>query len=196
MATLPNFRTALNGYNRTDVVQFLQSLTTEHERELRSLQDENARLQEALEASRKELQEARSKAEALAAQAAAAAEQPQAKEAIPPKAPSLDAPMAPAASVVETVPSNFNEMELAAYRRAEMTERLARERAAASVERMRSVFSQADEKLSLTVQDLQTVMDTFRSDFDQMQRLLDTARSIFTESSAGVKAASELCDEA
>lgn len=199
MAASMNFRNALNGFNRTDVVQFIQNQTTEHEKEMRILREENARLQEALDAARTEAEEAKS---ALASMISVSAdanddtvfEEDTASEEDAPVA-ELDAPIPPAATVVAPAPSDYNELELAAYRRAEMTERMARERAAASANRMKSVFAQADEKLSLTSQDMITMIDTFRSDFEKMQQLLVTARGIVNESSAGLKAASDICSE-
>ena len=192
-ANIENFRSALHGFNRTDVVQFIQAQTTEHEKALRLLREENARLQEALEAARAEAEEAQAQLEALtAAQETAVAS----AEAVPaPDEAALNAPMPPAASVVAAAPSNFNEMELAAYRRAEMTERMARERAAASAERMKTVFAQADEKLTLTSQDFATLLDAFRNDFDKVEQLLTTAQGIVDESSAGLKAAAEIVGE-
>lgn len=190
---IENFRSALHGFNRTDVVQFIQAQTAEHEKALRLLREENTRLQEALEAARAEAAEASTQLEALTAAQEAAA---QSAEAVPsPSESALNAPMAPMASVVSAAPSNFNEMELAAYRRAEMTERMARERAAASAERMKTVFSQADEKLALTSQDFATLLDTFRNDFDKLEQLLSTAQGIVDESSAGLKAAAEVAGE-
>ena len=192
-ANIENVRSALHGFNRTDVVQFIQAQTTEHEKALRLLREENARLQEALEAARAEAEEAQAQLEALtAAQETAVAS----TEAVPaPDEAALNAPMPPAASVVAAAPSNFNEMELAAYRRAEMTERMARERAAASAERMKTVFAQADEKLTLTSQDFATLLDAFRNDFDKVEQLLTTAQGIVDESSAGLKAAAEIASE-
>ena len=192
-ANIENFRSALHGFNRTDVVQFIQAQTTEHEKALRLLREENARLQETLEAARAEAEEAQAQLEALtAAQETAVAS----TEAVPaPDEAALNAPMPPAASVVAAAPSNFNEMELAAYRRAEMTERMARERAAASAERMKTVFAQADEKLTLTSQDFATLLDAFRNDFDKVEQLLTTAQGIVDESSAGLKAAAEIASE-
>lgn len=199
MAASMNFRNALNGFNRTDVVQFIQNQTTEHEKEMRILREENARLQEALDAARTEAEEAKSALAAMISVSADAKddtvfEDDTASEDDAPVA-ELDAPIPPAATVVAPAPSDYNELELAAYRRAEMTERMARERAAASANRMKSVFAQADEKLSLTSQDMITMIDTFRSDFEKMQQLLVTARGIVNESSAGLKAASDICSE-
>lgn len=207
MDTSMNFRNALNGFNRTDVVQFIQKQTADHEKEMRLLREENARLQEALDVARAEAEEAKSAMSSMIAASSnldafpsvdsipVAEEEAPAEESAPAPAPVLDTPIAPAATVVAPAPSDFNEMELAAYRRAEMTERMARERAAASANRMKAVFSQADEKLSLTSQDMSTLMDTFRADFEKLEQLLSTAQGIVDESSSGLKAASDICNE-
>lgn len=192
-ANIENFRSALHGFNRTDVVQFIQAQTTEHEKSLRLLREENARLQEALEAARAKAERLNLQNEALTAELEAAKQAVNTPE--PAEIP-LDAPFAPAASVVATAPTNFDELELAAYRRAEMTERMARARATASAERMKTIFAQADKKLSLTSQDFATLVDTFRSDFEKVQQVLTTAQGIVDESSAGLKAAAEIAGEA
>lgn len=195
MAAPLNFRSALNGFHRADVVQFIQNQTTEHEKALRLLREENARLREELDVLRAQLAQCSVEPEP------APAEQPPvetpAQPAPPEPAPvtDLDAPIAPAATVVSVAPTQFNELELAAYRRAELAERSAKERAAASAERMRSVFAQADEKLNVTVQDFSTLMESFRHDFDQVQQLLATAQGIVSESSGSLKAASDICAE-
>ena len=200
-ASYGNFRSALHGFNRTDVVQFIQSQTMEHERALRAARDESSRLQAALESVRQELEAARAENAALKTELEEASairflmEEPEVAPQPAPAPVALDAPMAPVASVVSVAPSDFNELELAAYRRAEMTERMARERAAASADRMKSIFAQADEKLLITSQDITTLMDAFRSDFEQMQQLLATAQGIVNESSDGLKAAADLCEE-
>ena len=103
--------------------------------------------------------------------------------------------MIPAATVVKAAAPDFNEMELAAYRRAEMTERMARERANASAERMKAIFAQADEKLCVTSQDFRTLLAAFQTNFGQMEQLLETAQGIVDESSSSLKAASDICAE-
>ncbi len=191
--SMPGFRSALNGFNRNDVVQFIQAQTIEHEKALRVLRDENARLQEALTAARAENDDLRTLNESLS-------ERQQAEEPAAPEAPAaapaaLDAPMIPAATVVKAAAPDFNEMELAAYRRAEMTERMARERANSSAERMKAIFSQADEKLAVTSQDFKTLLAAFQTNFSQMEQLLQTAQGIVDESSSSLKAASDICSE-
>lgn len=202
MAAAINFRNALNGFNRTDVVQFIQNQTIEHEKELRILREENVRLQEALDAARAEAEEAKAAMASMISVSSdtgsipaiddITAPEEDTEEAAPATAP-LDAPIPPAATVVSPAPPDYNEMELAAYRRAEMTERMARERATASANRMKAVFAQADEKLNVTSRDFTTLLDSFRNDFEKMEQLLSTAQGIVNESSSGLKAASDLC---
>ena len=48
-ATTDSFRSSLHGFNRMDVVQFIQKTTSEHELELRRLAEERTRQQEELE---------------------------------------------------------------------------------------------------------------------------------------------------
>lgn len=182
-----NFRSAFNGFHRTDVVQFIQRLTAAHERETRLLGEENQRLLRELEAVRENLAALQSANETLTEELS--------KTAKPEEAPALDAPLPVPQSAAAAAPVDFNELELTAYRRAEMTERMARERAAASAERMRAVFAQADAKLNLTTQDLDTLLSAFRSNYDQLMQVLETAHRVMDESSAGLNAAADLCSE-
>ena len=147
MAT-ETFRTSLNGFNRTDVVQFIQKMTTNHEKELKSLREENEKNSEALEllrsdSARLEAQNAEltEKLAALEAQnAELTAQLEAAKNAVPSPAPA-EAPAAPVAAQIA-------ERELAAYRRAEGMERKARERAEATTKLLKGVFSKATDRLN------------------------------------------------
>ncbi|MBE6927282.1 MAG: hypothetical protein E7467_02115 [Ruminococcaceae bacterium] len=204
MAAVDNFRSSLHGFNRTDVVQFIQQQTANHDKAMRMQKEESARLQDALTEARAEIERLTAENEALsleleAARMALIAEPEVAEEAlaaVEQPAPVLETPIAPipAAPVAPTA-TDFNELELAAYRRAEMTERIARERANASAERMRAIFTQADERLSASAQDIATVYDAFRNDYEQLQKLLADVRAIVGDSSAGMKAASDICSE-
>ncbi len=196
------FRTAMRGFNRTDVVQFIQRQTLEHEKTVRALQDENRRLKQdvakaesernALVIEKQSLQreatDLRAKVTVLEAENALMAEKvrnaPQRSDS------PLDAPIAPS----PMLPNTFDEMELSAYRRAELTERMARERALASTERMKQIFAQSFEKLSLLEGDYGVLLDACRNDFTQLQELLQNAQSILSESSDGLRAAQTLCE--
>ena len=168
-ATTDSFRSSLHGFNRMDVVQFIQKTTSEHELELRRLAEERTRQQEELEQQKKELaarQEESERQKELAEQPTAAVQKPR-----------------------------YDEMELTAYRRAEQTERMARERAAASAVRMRSAFEQAEEKLKARRQDITGLSDRFHADYDRLKQALDSVQDVFRESSERLHAAAELCSE-
>ncbi len=226
-----NFRSALNGFNRTDVVQFIQRQTVEHEKSMRLLREENSRLKQAvadpkfdgeafqaekdgliqqittmtreneelkaqiefimkekaaLVASLREAQAQLATAE-KALEEAKAAQVQQPTESTPP----LDRPIAAPAGLA-AAPTSFDDLELAAYRRAEQTERMARERAAAASGRMQSIFHQADEKMTLTAADMNVLLGEIASNYEQMQVLMENARNILAESAESLKASAEL----
>ena len=230
-----NFRSAFNGFNRTDVVQFIQRQTVEYEKSIRLLREENSRLKQAaaepkmdpelLQAEKEELAQQLAamtqeneelkaqidfftkekaaltaslrEAQAQLASTEQALEEAKAACAEEPEAPTesdsiLDRPIAPPAGL-SAAPSSFDDLELAAYRRAEQTERLARERAAAASGRMQSIFQQADEKMTLTAADMSILLDSFTTNYEQMKVLMENARSILAESAEGLKSSAELC---
>lgn len=218
-----NFRTALNGFNRTDVVNFIQRQTVEYEKSLRILREENARLKQSatepkfdteallaeadvlnranedlkaqIEFIRKEkaalvlsLEEAKAK---LAAAEKALEEAQAAQSSAPEAVPALDRPIAAPAGLTAP-PSNFDDLELAAYRRAEQTERMARERATAAAARIQNVYHQADEKMTLTAADMALLLENLNSNYEQMKNLMESARSILAESAESLKVSADL----
>ena len=114
MASVHHFRSAFNGFNREDVVRYIEYMNNQHNTKLEQL---NAQLREA---------QAQPKDSELLARLEAA----QARCA------QLEAQLAKDASVISS-----SEEELEAYRRAERTERLARERA-------QQIFNQANAVLA------------------------------------------------
>ncbi len=184
------FRSALNGFNRTDVVQFIQQQTMEHEKNLRVLRDENRNLKQCISDGVSEREALRKEKQDLEDEIASLREKLAELEQKLTQIPTLESPIAPA----PVLPNSFDEMELTAYRRAELTERMARERAQASTERMKQILSQGFEKISLLEGDYSVLLDACRNDFSQMQELLRSAREILSESSDGMRAAQALCD--
>ena len=190
MTYTDNFRTAMRGFNRTDVVQFIQRLTAEHEKKLRALREENERLTNALDAAQTDLQAAVDEKAVLEDQLLALREQPEEAEAAAPDV--LDAPIAPAEAVSTPAGANLTELELAAYRRAEMAERLARERAAAADEQMKALFAQSREKLTLATGDFATMLEAFQTNFDQLRQVIQSAQGVLTESGDGLTAVEDM----
>ena len=204
-----NFRSSMHGFNRDDVIAFIENTSLEHEKELRALRDANVRLVQQLDetnadALQAELAEARAAlaeaeekylaleaekkvlegeltaakdALAEAAQAPAVTETPAQADTSP-----LNAPIAPISeNVPAEPPKDYAAMELAAYRRAETAERLARERAGKVYEQLGEVFSTASERLDSNEADLTQLTQALQLNMKQMQDVLDSIRGSYTD---------------
>ena len=120
MASAQNFRSAFNGFNREDVVHYIEYLNTKHTGALNQLKAENQNLTEELEALRgkpdlsAEFAQLQAEKEALQEQCASLTAQVEA----------LNRQLAETQQVAPLA-----DEELEAYRRAEKAERTARERA-------------------------------------------------------------------
>lgn len=101
-----NFRSAFNGFNRQDVVHYIELLNNQHKAQIEQLNNQLAIANQKVSAKDSDLQ----------AELAAALE----------KCAQLEAQLAATPEKVEAVPS---QEELEFYRRAEQAERMARERA-------------------------------------------------------------------
>lgn len=210
---MEGFRTQLKGFHREDVINFIQQQTQEHERRVRTMQEEIARLQGELNDTRAEAEQAHGAQEAeaettqeelaqanercaeLEAENAAACEEiarltkrcEALEEAA--KQPEPAAEEKPAAEE----PENYKELELAAYRRAELAERMAKERAAASDEQMKRILALTDERLMHTSQDFQTLLETFTKDFEQLRQVIRSAQALVAESAGGLQETASTC---
>ena len=158
MADFSKFRTAVSGFNRTDVVNYIESASIEHQKALRKLTDErdrlageNAGLQTQLEALQAQLQQAKEEAESRSEElrqakeeneslseqlntlaqegAELAAQLKQAESAAPQEESESEPEPAPQPEEPAQADPSVTEKELAAYRRAEQAERNAAVRA-------------------------------------------------------------------
>ena len=120
MASLQNFRSAFHGFNREDVVHYIQYLNNKYNNSIHQLQSENQTLTEELEALRAKPDLS---AEYEQLQAEKAAMQAQLDE-LTAQVETLQAQVENAAQ-----PAALSDEELEAYRRAEKAERTAKERA-------------------------------------------------------------------
>lgn len=211
---MEGFRTQLKGFHREDVINFIQQQTQEHERRVRTMQEEIVRLQGELndarteaerahgaqeaeaETTQEELAQASERCAELEAENAAAREEIarltkrcEALEEAAEKQPESAAEEKPAAEE----PENYKELELAAYRRAELAERMAKERAAASDEQMKRILALTDERLMHTSQDFQTLLETFTKDFEQLRQVIRSAQALVAESAGGLQETASTC---
>ena len=211
---MEGFRTQLKGFHREDVINFIQQQTQEHERRVRTMQEEIVRLQGELndarteaerahgaqeaeaETTQEELAQASERCAELEAENAAAREEIarltkrcEALEEAVAKQPEPAAEEKPAAEE----PENYKELELAAYRRAELAERMAKERAAASDEQMKRILALTDERLMHTSQDFQTLLETFTKDFEQLRQVIRSAQALVADSAGGLQETASTC---
>lgn len=149
MAGIQNFRSALSGFNREDVVHYIEYLNQQHNSQLEQL---NTQLQNA--------QDALARANAI----------PKADEELIARLEAAERRCAELEAQLNqsdvTVPM---ENELEAYRRAERAERMARERASQIYARANAVLAEATLKVEAVSQGMNNMAE-------QISQQLDTSR--------------------
>ena len=93
-------------------------------------------------------------------------------------------PVAEAVPVPAEPGRNYEELELAAYRRAEMTERLARERAEGVYRQVQSVFGDANGKLDERRAELEQISQALASNVNEMLAALTNLNSTYRQTEA------------
>lgn len=180
-----NFRSAFNGFNREDVVHYLEYLNSKHTSLINQLTDEVDNLRQKLKAAAEAIAADSERAERITAleeenadlkakleearQARAdsdAARQALEKECIQLKEQLANRPEAPAAPVC----TQSADRELEAYRRAERAERLARERADQLYRRTNGVLAEATVKVDQVAADIGTIADRVMTNLQQLQQ--------------------------
>ena len=159
-----NFRTAFHGFNREDVVRFLETATARHTAEVNQLQDDVARLEKELAALREQQtpEVSREELEALRGENTRLKAQIEELEA------QLTEPEAPVGDQ-----TNWKDEELAAYRRAETVNGLIADLAA------RMEGSKAE---------MTTAAEALGQALDQLQSALDGGQDVLTEGAATLRA--------
>ena len=160
MAGMQNFRSALGGFNRQDVVDYIEYMNNKHNSELAQL---NTQLQNAKEA--------------LAQAEAVDNSELQAKlDAAEARCAELEAQLAEAGSTAGIKPGD----ELEAYRRAERAERLAHDRAAQIYAQANAALADATVKVEAVSDDMGTMVEQFAAQLqDTKQKLQEAVASLY-----------------
>lgn len=199
MSDFSRFRPSLNGFNRSDVTEYIEAASLAHQKELRKLTDENERLRtenaslsaqlRAAQAALSEAclqmdalrREAEERAQAEAEQAACAAQDKPEEEPLP------DGPEQECA-VQEDEPADLTDMELEAYRRAEAMERNAIHRAERLTNRMsvlcenaRSRYLESGGELAALSEDIKSAISRLEETLADVQVIFDDTESAFDE---------------
>ena len=174
MAAPQNFRSAFNGFNREDVVRYLEYINAKHTAEVNQLTSEADYLRAKLEAF--EPQD-----EAIAALEAERDELRAQLEAMTARVAELES--AQAEAPVATAPA-CTEEELEAYRRAERTERIAKERAELVYHQVNGVLAEATVKVEGVATEIGNMADQVMSQLTQLQVAVANSKKALNEAAS------------
>lgn len=177
MAAPQNFRSAFNGFNRQDVVHYLEYINTKHQDQINSLTAETEDLHRQLE----ELQAQAAQIAELEARLAAMTEernalhaqleQIQAAEAVQEPRPEMDG----GSQVAD---------ELDSYRRAQQVERSARERAELVYHQANGVLNEAIAKVDTATAEITAKTDEAMSQLTQLQMAVSTSKQALQDAAS------------
>lgn len=190
MSAPQNFRSAFNGFNREDVVHYLEYINTKHNNQIGQLTAENQELRAAAQQPAQNQDELtaflQARCEELTAQLEAeknrCAELTGKLEALQLRCQELEA-QADTAAPAETISALASE-ELEAYRRAERIEREARERAELVYFQANSVLTEATRKVDSLSADITDMADQVMGQLTQLQIAVSSSKQALQDASS------------
>ena len=182
MAVSHNFRSALNGFNREDVVHYIEYLNAKQTSQVNQLTSENEELRKKLEAleavpvASAEDTERLATLEAEFAELKTAAGQIEAER---------DAALAEVemlkAQLAEQAGKNLAAQELEAYRRAERAERAAKERADQIYQQATGTLAQATAQVDNAAEQFRQVVERVNLQMGQLQAAVEMSKSALVD---------------
>lgn len=181
MAAQKTFRSALNGFNRDDVVHYIEYLNAQHASEVNQLTSEaeflRSKLEERLDLPGEE--ESPADVQALEAQLQAAlAENKRLEEELQSALEAREQAQADLEALrnQQTTTQNVTSQELEAYRRAERVERLAQERSVQVYHRVNGVLADATVKVDEAADTIGTLSDQVLAQLNQLQQAVSGSK--------------------
>lgn len=178
MSAPQNFRSAFNGFNREDVVHYLEYLNAKHANQINQLTAENNALQTQLE----ELPDTQQLQQRLAALEQTCADLTEQLATARARCEELENMPAPQVQEPELSPSASDELE--AYRRAERIEREARERAELVYFQATSVLTEASAKVDGISSDITEMADKVMTQLTQLQVAVSSSKQALQDASS------------
>ena len=177
MSAPQNFRSAFNGFNREDVVRYLEYLNTKHTTQVNQLNSENDFLRTKLSAIQPDAENAQERQTLLDHIAELENRCAELEQQL------AQAPAAAVTAVEAPKISNASE-ELEAYRRAERTERVARERAELVYHQANGVLDEATSKVSGAADQIGSMADQVLGQLHQLQEAVFCSKEALREAVA------------
>ncbi len=156
---MTRFRTALSGFNRADVANYIERTARQHQDELRRLKDENALLQAEKQKALADVQTLTARLEAMA-------------EGRPDPVPAPEDPEA---------------QELAAYRRAEAAERTANQRIRRRTEQLAELLEAAAHANAAGGEEMKSLLASVTGDLDKLLDVFARLEVSFKETEASME---------
>lgn len=181
MATTLNFRSALRGFNREDVIQYIEYSNSKHANQLSQLTSEAEELRQKLEqtVSTPDLTETVEKLTAQLEEAAARQAQLEAENQ------QLAAEIETLKAAQNTAATNsVNAMELEAYRRAEQVERNAKVRAEQIYQQAAGTIAQATTQVDDAAALFRKIADQVGEQMTLLQNAVDDSKNALMDAAA------------
>ena len=182
MDTPQQFRTALNGFRREDVVRYLEYLNAKHNTEMNHMAQEADSLRSEVAALKAQLSEKKDSQKPdediqdLKARLEASEAEKKELEAVisdlKKEAETVSQPAEP-----EMPQENLANQELEAYRRAERAERVANEKADLIYHRANAILDEASGKIDGASADLSQLAERINSQLQQMQYSINSSKT-------------------
>lgn len=188
MAVNLNFRTAIGGFHKEDVVHYIEYMNSKHTAQVNQLLTENEELHQQL-AQAKDIPDFSEEVARLTAQLEEAAarqeqlelEREQAKENLAKVQAELDEM---AASAAEAAAQKLAAQELEAYRRAEQAERAAKARADQIYQQAVGTLAQATSQVDGAANSFRQVAEQIGSQMQLLQAVVDEGKSALLDAAA------------
>ena len=185
MAAPQNFRTAFNGFHKEDVVQYLEYINSKHNNQVNQLMAEAAELRELLAKNSGPDEEQLALIEQLRQERDTLAAQLEVVDARNAELEDQLEKLQQAAAEVDPEPVNtLASDELEAYRRAERTEREAKERAELVYFQANSVLSEATGRVDTISGEITEMADHVMSQLTQLQMLVSSSKQALQDASS------------
>lgn len=186
MAEFQNFRSALGGFNREDVVHYIEYINNKHAVQLNQLKTEVQTLQAELDEQRRATQQE----DSLSAQLAEAQARIQQLEQ------DLEEARKPVQPIVVAAPQQEKTAdELEAYRRAERAERRAAERVAQLYDQANAALADAAVRTDASAQQVSQLADTLNLQLQQLLSAISAGRNTMQDAAAAMYAVRPLSDK-
>lgn len=172
MAEVQDFRPALNGFNRQDVVRYIEYLNNKHNAQITQLNAQLRAAQEALEQAQTPVSPDLALTQQLEEEIAKNARLEQTVAEL-------------RGALAQNAPAPTSE-ELEAYRRAERTERQAQERARQIGEQANAALADAAVRIDEALVQISTAAEQVNAQLQQYHAVVEAAKSVFQDASTAL----------